>query len=149
MRHNHNLFLSSSQELLSQEISAVRDSLKFDDSAEVYDKYWEQADNELFYVPSQKKYGRVSLHKKKERLDNYEQDVQNVREQMTKEFKKAAKLEKKLVVLLGGYQKRTEALESNIRTLTTQSDEVCTELATFEALRVRELATIPARIEVS
>ena len=43
----------------------------------------------------------------KDRLETLEQRLQNNRQQMTKQAKKAAKLEKKLKILTGGYQVRT------------------------------------------
>ena len=44
------------------------------------------------------------IHSTKDRLETLEQRLQANRQQMTKQAKKAAKLEKKLKILTGGYQ---------------------------------------------
>ena len=46
----------------------------------------------------------VYIHSTKDRLETLEQRLQANRQQMTKQAKKAAKLEKKLKILTGGYQ---------------------------------------------
>ena len=46
----------------------------------------------------------LHLHSTKDRLETLEQRLQANRQQMTKQAKKAAKLEKKLKILTGGYQ---------------------------------------------
>lgn len=46
----------------------------------------------------------VSYNSTKDRLEALEQKLQANRQQMTKQAKKAAKLEKKLKILTGGYQ---------------------------------------------
>lgn len=58
------------------------------------------------YLPNQGKYTRANLASKKERLESLEMKLAQNRNHMTREAKKAAKLEKKLKTYLGGYQVR-------------------------------------------
>jgi hypothetical protein len=56
------------------------------------------------YLPGQGRYVRANLASKRERLDAMEKKLEQNRNHMTREAKKAAKVEKKLKVHLGGYQ---------------------------------------------
>lgn len=60
--------------------------------------------NQVLYLPSQGRYTRASLASKKERLESLEKKLEQNRNHMTREAKKAAKLERKLKIHLGGYQ---------------------------------------------
>ena len=68
------------------------------------------------YLPGQGRYIRANLATKRERLDAVEKKLEQNRNHMTREAKKAAKLEKKLKVHLGGYQVSNDffSLFSNI-----------------------------------
>ena len=67
---------------------------------------------------------------------------------MTKEAKKAAKIEKKLKVLLGGYQSRAEQLKKQTNDLVEQVEQTSLELVTFSILKDHEEMAINKRIEV-
>lgn len=56
------------------------------------------------FLPSQGRYTRASLASKKERLESLEKELEQNRNHMAREAKKAAKLEKRLKILLSGYQ---------------------------------------------
>ena len=58
----------------------------------------------VLYLPGQGRYIRANLATKRERLDAAEKKLEQNRNHMTREAKRAAKLEKKLRVHLGGYQ---------------------------------------------
>lgn len=68
-------------------------------------KKWSNGEiSQVLYLPSQGRYTRASLASKKERLESLEKKLEQNRNHMSKEAKRAAKLERKLRVLLGGYQ---------------------------------------------
>ena len=67
---------------------------------------------------------------------------------MTKEAKRAAKLEKKLKVLLGGYQSRALGLIKQQEELTEQVEQTSIELWTFQELKKNEDIAVPKRVEV-
>lgn len=74
--------------------------------------------------------------------------LQNYRSHMTAEAKKAAKLEKKMKVLLGGYQSRSQALIKGLTETADLVDDAYVERDTFDAIREHERLAIPARIDV-
>lgn len=67
---------------------------------------------------------------------------------MTTEAKRAAKMEKKLKILLGGYQSRAMGLIKQLNDLWDQIEQAHLELCTFEELKKHEDAAIPRRLEV-
>lgn len=71
------------------------------------------------------------------------------RNHMTKEAKRAAKMEKKLKILLGGYQSRAQALIKQLHELEEQAEQTQIELNTFQSLKDHETVAIPRRLEVS
>lgn len=68
---------------------------------------------------------------------------------MTTEAKRAAKMEKKLKILLGGYQSRAMGLIKQLNDLWDQIEQAHLELRTFEELKKHEDAAIPRRLEVT
>ena len=66
---------------------------------------------------------------------------------MTKEAKRAAKVEKKLKVLLAGYQSVHQGLVKQLNDVVEQSEQSTMELRTFDRLREHELGTIQRRLE--
>ena len=67
-------------------------------------KVWRECLSQVLYLPSQNKYTRANLASKKDRIESLEKRLEQNRQHMAKQAKKAAKLEKKLKITLGGYQ---------------------------------------------
>lgn len=84
----------------------------------------------------------------KDRLDSLEKKFQINRQHMTKQAKKAAKLEKKLKLLTGGYQSRAIALSKQISDVHEQCEQSFIEMNTFKCLQEIEGHAIPKRLEV-
>ena len=59
---------------------------------------------QVLFLPSQNRYTRANLASKKDRLESQEKRLEQNRGHMTREAKRAAKMEKKLKILTGGYQ---------------------------------------------
>lgn len=91
---------------------------------------------------------RASLASIKDRLDSLEKKFQTNRQNMTKQAKKAAKLEKKLKLLTGGYQSRAVALSKQLNDVHEQSEQAFVEMSTFKVLQEMEGHAIPRRLEV-
>ncbi|RKP27394.1 pre-mRNA splicing factor component-domain-containing protein, partial [Syncephalis pseudoplumigaleata] len=70
-----------------------------------------------------------------------------LKQAMMKEASRAAKIEKKLGVTLGGYQARSRALRKQVSETHKELDQVSLELASFDALRLSETGAIPRRVE--
>jgi pre-mRNA-splicing factor CDC5/CEF1 len=98
-------------------------------------------------LPGQNRYTRASLATKKDRLESMEKKLEQNRNQMTKEAKKAAKMEKKLKILTGGYQMRAQALIKQYQDLSDQLERSKMERSTFEFLKEMESVAIPRRVE--
>ena len=60
---------------------------------------------------------------------------------------KGNKVEKKLAVLLGGYQKRAKTLRQKIVEAAEALDQANISLDTFQTLQIAEEAAIPRRLE--
>ncbi|KIJ37733.1 hypothetical protein M422DRAFT_60924 [Sphaerobolus stellatus SS14] len=69
------------------------------------------------------------------------------REAMSKEANKAAKTEKKLNVVLGGFQMRFGTLSKRINDAFTDYQRMQVDLEAFERLRINESATAPRRVQ--
>lgn len=67
---------------------------------------------------------------------------------MSREAKKAAKMEKKLRILTGGYQSRAQTLIKQLQDLYEQIDQAHLELNTFKFLQEQEQAALPRRVQV-
>lgn len=91
---------------------------------------------------------RASMASTKDRLDSLEKKLQTNRQLMTKQAKKAAKLEKKLKILTGGYQSRAAALGKQCSDTHDQTEQAEVELKTFRRLQELEQQAIPRRLEV-
>ena len=65
---------------------------------------------------------------------------------MTGEAKRAAKMEKKLKILTGGYQVRTQALTKQLSDTWDQIEQLRLELSTFKFLQAQEESALPRRI---
>ncbi len=66
---------------------------------------------------------------------------------MTKEAAKAVKVEKKLGIVLGGYQQRAQALATRIETAFAELQKGKVDYESFARLRTNESAVGPRRVE--
>ncbi|KAI8057057.1 pre-mRNA splicing factor component-domain-containing protein [Syncephalis plumigaleata] len=84
---------------------------------------------------------------KKDAIKEEQQRFDVLKQAMMKEASRAAKVEKKLNITLGGYQARSRALRKQVSETHKELDQVSLELASFDALRLSETGAIPRRIE--
>lgn len=140
--------LRSAHEALQQEMDYVKHKMGHGDlSLEAYTQVWEECYAQVLYLPSQNRYTRASLASKKDRIESLEKRLENNRTLMTKDAKRAAKLEKKLKILLGGYQSRSQGLVKQLHNIQEQAEQTYVELKTFENLKQHETGAIPKRLE--
>ena len=103
------------KDLLTQEMDFVKQKMNHGElSLEAYTKVWQECYAQVLYVPSLNRYTRANLASKKDRIESLEKRLDNFRNSMTKDAKKAGKLEKKLKILLGGYQSRGQGLQKQV-----------------------------------
>jgi hypothetical protein len=93
------------KELLEKELDVVKQGMSHGDLPfDAYTQVWNECLAQVLYLPSQNRYTRANLASKKDRLEALERKLENNRQHMAKEAKRAAKIEKKLKILTGGYQ---------------------------------------------
>lgn len=140
--------ITLARQLLQQEMETVRRGMGHGDlSLEAFSQVWDECYSQVLYLPSQGRYTRANLASKKDRIESLEKRLETNRQFMTKDSKKAAKVEKKLKILLGGYQSRSQGLFKQVQELHEQLEQTYVELVTFENLRQHEVGAIPKRLE--
>lgn len=140
--------LKKAQDLLAQEMEVVKQGMGHGElSSEAYNQVWEECYSQVLYLPGQSRYTRANLASKKDRIESLEKRLEINRGHMTTEAKRAAKMEKKLKILLGGYQSRAMGLIKQLNDLWDQIEQAHLELRTFEELKKHEDAAIPRRLE--
>ncbi|KAF5298294.1 hypothetical protein FQR65_LT09805 [Abscondita terminalis] len=140
--------LDSAKDLLRKEMDVVKRGMNHGDlSQEAYTQVWEECLGQVLFLPNQNRYTRANLASKKDRLESAEKRLEQNRQHMSREAKKAAKMEKKLKILTGGYQSRAQALVKQLHDLYEQIDQANLELSTFNFLEEQEKAALPRRIQ--
>lgn len=140
--------IGNAKELLAKEMEFVKSKMAHGDlPIESYTKVWEECYAQVLFLPTQQRYTRAALASKKDRLESLEKRLEMNRTHMTEDAKRAAKIEKKLKVLLGGYQTRAVGLTKQINDLYEQVEQAHMEKETFSSLRDYELRAIPKRVE--
>ncbi|KAK1170344.1 cell division cycle 5-like protein [Acipenser oxyrinchus oxyrinchus] len=151
----HNLYekmqeddMKKADELLAQEMEVVKHGMGHGDlSIDAYNQVWEECYSQVLYLPGQGRYTRANLSSKKDRIESLEKKLEINRGHMTMEAKRAAKMEKKMKILLGGYQSRAMGLIKQMNDLWDQIEQANLELHTFEELKKHEDTAIPRRQE--
>ncbi|CAF3588977.1 unnamed protein product [Adineta steineri] len=141
--------LATARALLESEVNVVKKTMgRGDINLDVYSKVWDECYSQVLFLPSENRFIRATATtKKKDRIESAEQKLELNRNLMALEAKRAAKLEKKLKTLLGGYQSRGQALVKALNDIYEQIDQTQVEAKTFELLRQNEVLAIPKRIE--
>lgn len=140
--------LELSKELLTSEMLIVKDGMGHGDlSLEAYSQVWDECLAQVLFLPSQNRYTRANLASKKDRIESLEKRLEQNRGHMTREAKRAAKMEKKLRILTGGYQSRAQALIKQLHDMFEQAEQTYLELRTFQTLQEHENLAIPKRVE--
>ncbi|ERE90110.1 cell division cycle 5-related protein [Cricetulus griseus] len=136
------------QDVLVQEMEVVKQGMSHGElSSEAYNQVWEECYSQVLYLPGQSRYTRANLASKKDRIESLEKRLEINRGHMTTEAKRAAKMEKKMKILLGGYQSRAMGLMKQLNDLWDQIEQAHLELRTFEELKKHEDSAIPRRLE--
>ncbi|XP_061546141.1 cell division cycle 5-like protein [Phycodurus eques] len=140
--------MDKAKAVLAAEMEVVKGGMGHGDlSMEAYCQVWEECYSQVLYLPGQNRYTRANLASKKDRVESVEKKLEVNRGHMTAEARKAAKLEKKLKILLGGFQSRALGLLKQHNELWEQVEQASTELETFTQLKRQEDTAIPRRLE--
>ncbi|XP_041462209.1 cell division cycle 5-like protein [Lytechinus variegatus] len=140
--------MKKANELLKAEMEVVKTGMAHGDlPKEAYTQVWEECLGQVLYIPSKNKYTRANMASKKDRIESAEKKLESNRGVMTREAKRAAKLEKKLKILLGGYQSRAQGLTKQLAEIQEEVEQAYVELCTFQELQSNEDIAIPKRME--
>jgi len=140
--------MQEANRILEAEMQVVKKGMGHGElSIEAYTQVWEECLSQVLFLPGQNRYTRASLATKKDRLESSEKKLEQNRNQMQKEAKKAAKMEKKLKILTNGYQMRAQALIKQFQDLSDQIERGNMELSTFQFLKDMETVAVPRRLE--
>lgn len=140
--------LKDAAELLQVEIESVRTAMGHGElSIEAYSKVWQECLSQVLYLPQHRRYTRANLASKRDRIESLEKCLEQLRSLMKEEDRKAAKLEKKLRVVLGGYQSRAQTLIKAMQEAIDQTEQSMMEYSTFVRLREQEIGAIVRRRE--
>lgn len=140
--------LEAARAKLVEEMDVVKKGMGHGDlSLDAYTQVWEECLGQVLFLPSQNRYTRANLASKKDRIESLEKRLELNRGHMTKEAKRAAKMEKKLRILTGGYQSRAQALIKQVQDVIEQVEQTFLELKTFESLKEHESLAVPKRVE--
>jgi len=139
--------MEEAAEMLQKEMEVVSTGMQHGDlSLDAYTQVWEECLAQVLYLPGQQRYTRANLASKKDRIESLEKRLETNRGHMTREAKRAAKTEKKLKILTGGYQSRAAGLIKQLNDQAEQLEQSRLELATFDQLKISETAAIPRRL---
>merc|ERR1711973_321439 len=116
-------------------------------SLEAYTQVWEECLSQVLYLPSQNRYTRANLANKKDRIESMEKRLEQNRNHMKKDSKRATKIEDKLKILTRGYHARASGLTKQIGDLQEQIETARLELSTFTFLKNQETFAVPKRLQ--
>ncbi|ENN73481.1 hypothetical protein D910_12233 [Dendroctonus ponderosae] len=140
--------LDVAQNMLKKEMEVVKKGMNHGDlPMDAYTQVWEECLRQVLFLPNQNRYTRANLASKKDRLESAEKRLEQNRGHMAKEAKKAARMEKKLKILTGGYQSRAQALVKQLHDMYENIDQANLELKTFKFLQEQERSALPRRIQ--
>lgn len=132
----------------SANASQIREGLVALASADIpsEDVSWAAERAKLAYHPKLQRLVDPQEMSQEERVEGYSIQLGRYREAMTKVASKAAKAEKKLGVMLGGYQARGHALSKRLTDAFTEIQQTQSELTSFSRLRTNESVMGPRRV---
>ncbi|KAJ2924419.1 hypothetical protein H1R20_g12689, partial [Candolleomyces eurysporus] len=110
------------------------------------DVSWAARRTRLAYHPKLQRLVDPEEMSPEERVEGYSIQLGQYREAMTKVASKAAKAEKKLGVVLGGYQARGQALAKRLTDAFAETQQTQRELTSFSRLRTNESVMGPRRV---
>ena len=126
----------------------LQDGLKALAKSEYQDNLpsWFDIRKTLAYDASSKSWLAASTLSQEQRIAGYSALLEESRESMTKDANKAAKLEKKLGITLGGYQQRAKAVASRITSAFEELQRQQIDYESFLLLQSHEAVAGPRRL---
>jgi pre-mRNA-splicing factor CDC5/CEF1 len=136
--------LAFAKSLISEELLKESRPLA---SKEAIAQIWSGCHHDTVYSSSQKRLIQMSSLDKKEQIEFYTQQMQDLKKEMTEKNEKAKKLDSKISVLQKGYQIRSNNLIQGIKNSFQELVQADIELSSFKKLEELENAEMEARLE--
>ncbi|KAH9901674.1 pre-mRNA splicing factor component-domain-containing protein [Cubamyces lactineus] len=131
----------ANENVLKQGVVALADLDDVDDSLS-----WVHIRGKLVYDVASNTWVEPSSITHEARVAGYSAQLEAYREAMAKEASKAGKAEKKLNVILGGYQARSAALSKRITEAFSELQKAKVDYESFSKLKMNETALGPIRL---
>ncbi|XP_015122369.1 cell division cycle 5-like protein [Diachasma alloeum] len=138
--------LEGARSLISDEMEVVKKGMGHGElSLEAYTTVWEECSSQILFLEGQKKFTRANVASKKEKIEAAERILEENRGHMTGAAKHAAKKEKKLKIMTGGYQTRDQVLTKQLHDTYEQIEQEQLQLSTFKFLEKQEKVALERR----
>lgn len=134
-------FPEATEEQTKQGLAALSKEEEIDDNAS-----WSHIRQRLAYDATQGRYVDPDTLTSEQRIAGYTTLLNESREVMSKEASKIAKAEKKLNVMLGGYQVRSKALAKRVGEAFQELQKTQVDYESFTRLHVNESSAGPGRV---
>lgn len=140
--------LQEASRLIDDDVVALKKELGHDSATmEEYSRKWESLIGDLAFSTALQRYTRISTMGKGDRVESLRQEFEVLKKQMSKEAKKADKLEQKLNLILGGLQKRNQSLLEEIKNKQDELSIALIEKQCYASLQEQENFAAPNRVE--
>ena len=139
--------LSAADALLQEESRKVENEMKGSISVHEYADLWLDADREVMFNTSQKRYGRTSMIDSKEKCLTAISRFDNLNSYLKATQKRSGKLKKKVNILLGGYLAKKKTLVKDIEMIFENLEKKEIELKSYEKLSSSEELAARTRME--
>jgi len=143
--------LEKAQQLIDEEMNTMMKNIKIKDIDAEFEKAHDKIEKEETYVfdPEAKlsSYKPTKKMTKDEKIQNLKAQLESNRSKMSKEAAKARKLEKRLGIILGGYQNRGQRLKKDINEQWKLLEQATIEYKAYSDLKQNEENVIIAHRE--
>ena len=140
-------YISAAEKLLAEEIGVLKDAMGHGEiPIEEYMHDWENAKDQVMYVPSKGQFAMSSLLSKNEKVATLKWEFENIRREMERDAKRAAKLEQKLDIIIGGLVNRQQNLLDSAEQARKRISSATVELKCYNVLHEQEQRSAPERI---
>lgn len=112
-----------------------------------FDKAWQEAHEETVFAPSRGLFLPADQITDTDKVANHRTEYDACKSKMISEAQRAAKIEKKLGLVLGGYQNRSTGLSEKFINKFAELNALSIEVDSFKDLSITESETAPARIK--
>ena len=114
--------------------------------AKVFNAALDSAMGDVTMLPGSKTWGSFSGAKRSEQVASLQDNLEQLRERMGKDFKRGAKVDTKVKMLTQGYSTRSEKLEASIGSLHEAVGKTRDELTGYCHIRELEQKALPERM---